>query len=89
MILTQFRSAFIPSYDKKNNTPVFINMSENYEHTPEYQCYTTTGKVYRFNHTGKVKPVLDKTGKQIEFYSWAKDFDSPLHVIRGNFLAGN
>jgi hypothetical protein len=45
--------------------------------------------VYRFNHAGKSKPVLNKAGKQIEFSAWAKDFDSLLHVIKGNFLAGN
>lgn len=88
MILQQFRSEFYAGYDKKNKTPVFIDM-ENYEHNGLYQCFLTSGNVYQFNHDGKVKPLCDKAGKQIEFMAYAKNFDSPLHVIKGNFIRSN
>ena len=88
MILQQFRSDFYAGYDKKSKTPVFINM-ENYEHNGLYQCFLTSGNVYQFNHDGKVKPLCDKAGKQIEFTAYAKNFDSPLHVIKGNFERNN
>lgn len=88
MILQQFRSAFYAGFDKKNKTPVFIDM-ENYERNELYRCFLTAGNVYQFTHTGKVKPVLNKAGKQIEFTAWAKDPDSPLHVIKGNFARSN
>lgn len=89
MILEQFRCKFNKGYDKKNNTPVFINMAPFNEHTPEYQCYLTTGKVYRFTHTGKIKPVYSKTGKPINFTAWCSNLDSPVYVIKGNFARSN
>lgn len=86
MVLEQFRSEFFTGYDKKNNTPVFINMKPYNEHSIEYQCYITAGQVYRLNQNGKIKPVTNKQGKPIDFTAWCKDETSPLHVIKGNFL---
>ncbi|MET3887519.1 hypothetical protein ABIE54_006408 [Chitinophagaceae bacterium OAS944] len=89
MILEQFRCDFNKGYDKKNNTLVFIDMNSFNEHMPEYQCYMTTGKLYRFTHTGKIKPVYDKTGKPISFTAWCRNLDSPVYVIKGNFIRSN
>lgn len=89
MILQQFRCDFIKGYDKKNNTPVFINMNAFHEQSDDYRCYLTSGKVYRFTQTGKVKPVRDKAGKQIEFTAYSKNVDSAVHVIKGNFAISN
>jgi hypothetical protein len=89
MIMQQFRSDLIAGYDKKNKTPLFIDVANNYTQHGEYQCFLISGKVYQFNHAGKAKPVCDKAGKQIEFTAWSKDFDHRIHLIKGNFAAGN
>lgn len=90
MLLEQFRCDLIAGYDRKQNTPILINMNSFHEQSDEYLCYITSGRVYRFTQAGKAKPaVTDKAGKPIEFTVYTRTLDSPLHAIKGNFAKRN
>jgi hypothetical protein len=84
MLLQQFRSEFIAGYDKKNKTPLFVDMSGANEYNDFFQCFMRDGKVYRLNSNCKAKPVTDKTGKQQHFTAYSKDDPDTIKLIAGN-----
>ena len=85
MLLKQFRSEFIAGYDKKNNTPLFIDMEERDEFNYLYQCFINSDKVYRLDGRCNIKPVTDSKGEQLHFTAFFTD--SGIDTVK--LIAGN
>jgi len=84
MLLQQFRSEFIAGYDKRYNSLVFIDMIENAGYNYLYQCFMFSGKIYRFEHSGKIKRMLNNTGEQFHFTAFSRQGDDTISLIGGN-----
>lgn len=85
MLLQQFRGIFITGYDKKTNSPVFIDMYVSLEKEPYFNVFKFAGKVYRFDHTGKIKRMMDASGKQHYFSGYSTYYYDSLIVVNGNW----
>jgi hypothetical protein len=83
-VLQQYRSEFIPGYDPKNKTPLFIDMSSEDEYDYLLKCLMIEGKVFRVDANCKTKPVTDKAGKQLYFTAYSNDNADTVKLIAGN-----
>lgn len=84
MLLEQLRTDFNTGYDKKNNTPVFIVAEEGSGFNDEFNCYIYSAKVYRFDNRGKVKAIVDKSGKPLYYKGYYKAEGDSIVLLEGN-----
>ena len=85
MVLQQFRSEFLIGFDRKNNTPLFIDMDESSRYYGPYGCFMYYGKVYRLNHSGKIQAVTNKSGQQYYFSGHSGNDSDSILITDGNF----
>jgi hypothetical protein len=68
MLLQQFRTSFLDGYDVAGQTPVFIDMEQDIDNYSR-----NAGKVYRFNHQGRIEKVLNRAGRSYFFEGYWKN----------------
>lgn len=85
MLLELFRADLVTGYDKKNNRPVFIDISSDAEYYYPYQCFLFSGKVYSLDHSCKIRPAVDQLNKPYHFTAYSKENPDSIVVVNGNF----
>lgn len=84
MLVEQFRQDFIPGFDKKNNSLVFLYMDEEAGYSVQLNCFIYSGSVFRFANNGKVNKVVDKKGRQLYYFAYFVDPGDYLVLTQGN-----
>ncbi len=82
-----YRSEFVVGYDKEIKTPVFIDLSTDYEYNFLYQCFLYSGKVYSLDQSCKIRPVVDQSSNPYHFTAYSKENPDSIVVVNGNFRA--
>ncbi len=82
-LIEEFQSDFFAGYDKKSNSPVFINTANG--NNGLFECYFFSGKAYLLDKTNRIKPFIGKDGKQVEYDAYSNDGINSLILTSATF----
>jgi hypothetical protein len=84
ILVEQFRQDFMPGFDTKTNSPVFMYMDEEAGFSDQFKCFIYSGSVFRFDHKGKAKKVVNKKGQPLHFFGYYADEGDSIILTKGN-----